>query len=176
MRVAPSNLWHHYPVPYTSVRKNIMPSTPQRVYRLFAIAEVFSWTLLILGLILRYTMDLSLALTIGGSVHGFIFLCYGATVVFVSLNQRWKIYITILGIASAIVPYATVPMERWLWKKGLLDGEWRFEETDDPRDKTWIDRIFRYFLSKPLITATLLLLGVIISYVVLLIIGPPGGR
>ena len=53
------------------------------VVRVLAIAEAFSWTVLIAGLILRATAGLAIATTIGGAIHGFVFLSYGATAVLV---------------------------------------------------------------------------------------------
>ncbi|MET0296550.1 MAG: DUF3817 domain-containing protein, partial [Microbacterium sp.] len=52
---------------------------PLTLFRTLAIAEAISWTLLITGLILRATADLAIAVTIGGGIHGFVFLAYGAT-------------------------------------------------------------------------------------------------
>ena len=65
--------------------------TPKKLYRIVAIAEAITWTLLITGLILRATMDLSIAVTIGGSIHGFVFLAYGATAILTAINQRWSV-------------------------------------------------------------------------------------
>lgn len=150
--------------------------TPQTLFRTLAIAEVFSWTLLIGGLILRATTDWALGVTIGGGIHGFVFLSYGATVVLVSRNNRWKIGPTLAALASAIIPYATIPAEVILHKRGLLAGEWRLEATDDPRDATWHDKLMRTMLRRPWILAALIVLLVVLIFVVLLVVGPPGGR
>ncbi|MFB8387709.1 DUF3817 domain-containing protein [Microbacterium sp. NPDC055910] len=150
--------------------------TPQTLFRTLAIAEAISWTLLITGLILRATLDLSIATTIGGGIHGFVFLSYGATAILVAKNQRWRPGPTISAIVSAIVPYATIPMEIWLHRSGRLRGAWRLEQTTDPRDAAWHDRLMRWFLRRPWVLAILLALAVILVFVVLLIIGPPGGR
>ena len=62
--------------------------TPKKLYRIVAIAEAITWTLLITGLILRATAGLDIAVTISGSIHGFVFLAYGATAVLTAINQR----------------------------------------------------------------------------------------
>ena len=113
-----------------------MFSTPLTLFRTLAIAEAISWTLLITGLILRATADLSIAVTIGGGIHGFVFLSYGATAILVAKNQRWGVWPTAVAIGSAIIPYATIPTEIWLHRTGRLDGAWRLEAADDPRDQT----------------------------------------
>ncbi|MCM3502429.1 DUF3817 domain-containing protein [Microbacterium sp. P26] len=150
--------------------------TPLTLFRSLAIAEAISWTLLIGGLILRAVADLPLAVTIGGSIHGFVFLAYGATAVLVALNQRWGLGPAVVAVASAVIPYATVPTEIWLHRTGRLRGEWRLDATDDPRDQRPIDRLLRFFLRRPWVLALALVAAVALVFVVLLIVGPPGGK
>lgn len=150
--------------------------TPLHLFRTLAIAEAISWTLLIAGLILRATADLPIAVTIGGGIHGFVFLSYGATAILVAKNQRWGAIPTIVAIVSAIVPYATIPTEIWLHRTGRLRGAWRLEATADPRDGAWHDRLMRWFLNRPWVLAILLALAVVVQFVVLLIVGPPGAK
>jgi len=149
--------------------------TPASLFRVLAIAEAISWTLLIVGLILRATADLAIATTIGGTIHGFVFLSYGATAVLVALNNRWRPWPTTVAIVSAIVPYATIPAELWLSRSGRLAGQWRTGEPD-PADRLWYDGLLRWFLLRPWVLAVLIFLAVVTLFTVLLIIGPPGGR
>jgi integral membrane protein len=150
--------------------------TPATLFRVLAIAEVISWTLLITGLILRATAGLAIATVIAGSIHGFVFLSYGATAVLVAFNNRWRPWPTIVAIVSAIVPYATVPVEIWLARTGRLAGEWRTTEPSDPTDRLWYDGLLRWFLLRPWVLALLIVLAVAAIFTVLVIIGPPGGR
>ena len=151
-----------------------MIGTPRRLFRFAAIAEAITWTLLITGLILRATTDFALGVTIAGGIHGFVFLSYGATAVLLAVNQRWHPGVAALAIVSAIVPYATIPVELWLARTGRLDGLWRCEASDDPRDATWVDRTMRWFLRNPAVLVVLLLAAVVVLFTVLLILGPPG--
>ena len=146
--------------------------TPLALFRTLAVAEAISWTLLITGLILRATTDVDIAVTIGGGIHGFVFLAYGATAVLIAKNQRWKPGPALV----AIVPYATIPAEIWLHRSGRLDGAWRLEVGADPRDGAWHDRLMRALLRRPWILAVLVVALVAVIFVVLLIVGPPGGR
>jgi integral membrane protein len=150
--------------------------TPASLFRVLAIAEAISWTLLIVGLVLRATAGLAIATTVGGSIHGFVFLSYGATAVLVALNNRWRPWPAFVAIASAIVPYATIPAELWLARSGRLAGQWRTDEAADPSDRRWYDGLLRWFLRRPWVLAVLIVLAVVVIFAVLLIIGPPGGR
>jgi len=147
--------------------------TPQQLFRTAAFAEAVTWTLLIGALILRAVTGFAPAVTIAGGIHGFVFLSYGATAVLLAVNQRWHPGVAATAIASAIVPYATIPVELWLARSGRLDGQWRREETDDPRDKTWVDRTMRWFLHRPIVLIALIAVAVVVLFVVLLSAGPP---
>lgn len=149
---------------------------PLTLFRTLAIAEAISWTILIAALIIRAVADLPVAVTVGGAIHGFVFLAYGATAILVALNQHWRAWPTVVAVASAVIPYATVPTEIWLHRSGRLDGPWRIEQTDDPRDRRPLDRMLRFFLRRPWVLAALLVVGIVALYVALLLIGPPGGR
>lgn len=150
--------------------------SPKRLYRVLAIAEAITWTLLISGLIIRATIgeeDGAIFVTIGGGVHGFVFLAYAATAVLTSVNQRWGVGLGMLAVVTAVVPYATIPFDIWAHRTGRLEGDWRREETEDPRDRVWFDRLVRWMLRHPYLLATLIVVGVVVLYVVLLTIGPP---
>lgn len=150
--------------------------TPHRLFRALAIAEAISWTLLIAGLVVRAAWDIPLAVTIGGGIHGFVFLSYGATAVLVAKNQRWGAGPSVLAVVSAVVPYATVPAEIWLSRSGRLRGSWRLTASDDPRDAAWHDRLMRVSLRRPWLLGGGLAVLVVATYAVLLLVGPPGGR
>lgn len=146
---------------------------PKRVYRFLAIAEAVTWTLLIIGLVAKYGFQADALVPITGSLHGFVFLSYGAMQLVVGRNQRWSTGTTLLGILTAVIPYATIPWERRLERRGALDGAWRTEASDDPRDATAIDRAFRWGVRHPILLVAVALVLVAIVFVVLLNAGPP---
>lgn len=147
--------------------------TPKVVYRAAAIAEAITWTLLIAALIVRAATGFSLGVTIAGGIHGFVFLAYGATAVLLAVNQRWHPGVAAVAIVSAVVPYATIPVELWLARSGRLEGDWRRDATDDPRDRGWFDRLVRWFIRHPWLLVALIALAVVVLFVVLLWLGPP---
>ncbi|MBT2496321.1 DUF3817 domain-containing protein [Microbacterium sp. ISL-59] len=150
--------------------------TPDRLFRVLAIAEAITWTILIAAIIARAVGAPGVVVTVGGGIHGFVFLAYAATAILVALNQRWHLGVGVLAVVSAVIPYATIPMEIWLHRTGCLDGAWRLEATDDPRDRRWYDRLMRWFLRRPWVLALLLAVGIVALYVILLLVGPPGGK
>ncbi|WP_341854428.1 DUF3817 domain-containing protein [Brachybacterium sp. GPGPB12] len=100
--------------------------TPSRLYRLLALAEMVTWTLLLLGILLKYAPQVTeVGVRIGGSLHGFVFLSYLVVTVLVAVDQRWSLGRLAMGLGSAFVPYLTVPFERWAHRKGMLGDSWR---------------------------------------------------
>ena len=151
--------------------------TPKRLYLILSIAEACTWTLLIAGLIIRATVgiDPSTLFAIGG-LHGFVFISYGATAILVAINQRWHFLVALLAVVTAIVPYATIPFDIVQARRGALDGTWRLEATDDPRDQHWFDRFVRWFLNRPILLILALVVAIVAIFTILLLAGPPGGR
>lgn len=153
-----------------------MAVSPRRLFGVLAFAEAVTWTLLITALILRATAGLDWTVSVAGGIHGFVFLAYGATALLVAINQRWSIGVAVLAVGSAVVPYATIATELWLARSGRLDGPWRREATDDPRDRGVIDRLARWFIRHPALLVAVAVVALVGLFVVLLILGPPGGR
>ncbi|WEG09578.1 DUF3817 domain-containing protein [Microbacterium horticulturae] len=150
--------------------------SPRGWYRTVAIAESITWTLLIAGMLLKYVAGLgSLPVLIGGSIHGFVFITYGMTAVLIGVNQRWSPARIVGAVATAIVPYATIPFDRWLERRGLLEGDWHLEATDDPRDQFWTRRFLRWMLNHPVTLIVTFVVGIAVIMTALLLIGPPGG-
>ncbi len=169
-----SALWQHEMV--TTETTTTSKVTPRAFYRVVAIAEAVTWTLLIGGMLLKYVANAGgLGVLIGGSLHGLVFVTYAATAVLVGINQRWPIKLIVTAVITAIIPYATIPFDRWLEKNNKLEGGWRTAATDDPRDHTWIDKTLRWFLNRPVMLVVVFAFAVVAIVTVLLILGPPGG-
>ena len=99
--------------------------TPRELYGRFALAEAVTWTLLILGMVLKYTGVSDAFVPVFGMLHGVVFLGYCVVTCFVWVDQRWSAGFGALGLASAVVPWATIPFERRAERTGRLDGGWR---------------------------------------------------
>ncbi|WP_285043130.1 DUF3817 domain-containing protein [Plantibacter sp. LMC-P-059a] len=148
--------------------------SPRRLFRLIAIAEAITWTLLIVGMILKYgTKTTELGVSIGGALHGFVFLVYGATVLLIGINQRWSVGTILIGLVSAVVPYATIPFDVWAHRTGRLDGAWRREAGSDPRDQRVLDRTTRWLVRHPVLLLVVGGFAVVAVFTALLVVGSP---
>ncbi|MCU1446483.1 DUF3817 domain-containing protein [Cryobacterium sp.] len=153
--------------------------SPRLLYRTLSIAEAITWTLLITGMLLKYVFAPGefgdAAVRVAGFVHGLVFLAYGITAVLVGVNQHWRPRLMLVAVATAVVPYATIPFDRWLERRDLLAGDWRSDATDDPRDHTVASRLLRVGLARPVLFASVLAVGLVAVFTTLLVVGPPGG-
>ncbi len=148
--------------------------SPKSLYRFFAIGEAFTWALLITALTARVVSEaLAIAVTIAGTIHGAMFLSYCTTSVLVGVNQRWRLSRISSSVLLAIVPFATIPFDRNLMRQNALEGSWRTSTSEDPRDKTAFDRLFRWFIARPLLLILVLMAGVLALFSFLLFLGPP---
>lgn len=148
--------------------------SPKSLYRFFAIGEAATWALLLTALLLRFVSeDLSIGVTIAGTIHGAMFLSYCTSSVLVGVNQRWTFGRIASAVSLAIVPFATVPFDRSLMKKSALEGSWRTEASDHPADKRTFDRLFRWFIARPFLLIVTLLVAVAALFSFLLFLGPP---
>ncbi len=148
-----------------------MTISPRALYRSFAIAEMFTWAGLITALILR-GLDVVNLVPIAGGIHGFVFLCYSASTVFVWVNQRWRFPLGLTGLLLAVVPFATVPFELFVDRRGLLAGGWRLAPGGET-PKGVIERAQAWVLRYPIVAIALLILLVVAVFVTLLWLGPP---
>lgn len=146
--------------------------TPRNLYKRLALAEVVTWTLLILGMVGKYGFGLDWATRIGGGIHGFVFLCYCAATVAVWIDKKWSFGAGILGLVSAVVPYATVPFERGVERRGMLDGPWRLtSEGDEPVSLP--ERVMAFALRSPVIAILVTIVVVAVVFSLLLMAGKP---
>lgn len=151
-----------------------MTKTPASVYGVMAVAEMVTWTGLIIAMIARYGFGYEGGLFfVAGLSHGIIFIAYCVTAVMVGVNLRWGFGTTLLAVVAAIPPWTTLPFDRWLVRRKKLERPWRLEHSGDPRDSGWIDRFVRFWLRHPgwfFVTMVATMAAVI---TVLLLLGSP---
>ena len=148
-------------------------STPKSLYGRLAAAEMATWALLILGLLLKYAFRITdVATSIFGTIHGFVFLSYVAATIVVGVNQRWALSRIALGLASAIIPFATYPFERACLRAGLLEGQWRFQDRAE-KPHTLAEKCLAVIVRYPYQAGFAILLSIIVVFSLLLMAGPP---
>ncbi|WP_462418555.1 DUF3817 domain-containing protein [Kytococcus sp. Marseille-QA3725] len=146
--------------------------SPRSLHRVLALAEAITWALLLTGMFLKYvTRTTELGVRIGGGIHGFVFLLFCVTVVAVAVDGRWGVGRMLLGLAAAVVPFATIPYERWAERKGLLADRWRLQ--DEPGASA-PERLLAWALRNPVLAVVVAVAVVAIVFTGLLLIGPPG--
>ena len=151
-----------------------MNGTPKSIFGTFALLEMMTWAWLIAAIIARETIGLAPnVFFIAGATHGFAFIGYSATAVLVAVNQRWPLLRGAFAVILAIVPFATVPFEKYLEKRKQLDGDWRTEKSKNPSDNTKFDQLFRWFINHPVILVLTLVVSVVGLFSLLLWLGPP---
>lgn len=148
-------------------------NSPKKLYGMLAAAEMVTWTLLIFGLLLKYVFAVTdMATRIFGGIHGFVFLCYVATTLLVWINQRWTVRRGLTGLASSVIPFMTYPFERNCLKKGLLEGPWRFVNTDE-KPQSIFEWALALIVRRPIAAAFTIIVIVAALFTVLLMAGPP---
>ena len=102
------------------------PAVIRTVFRTVAIAEAFSWGLLLVAMFFKWVLDaepLGLAeggVPVAGPIHGGIFLLYVVWTIVAARTFRWNAKTFVLGLAASIPPFFTVWFETWADRQGLL--------------------------------------------------------
>lgn len=75
--------------------------------------------LLLLGVAmpLKYFAHLPAAVTIAGSVHGFIFIAYLCTIIYTQLRIQWNAGLSLIAIGIAFVPFGNFAFDFYLKKQ-----------------------------------------------------------
>ncbi len=148
--------------------------SPRKLFRAVAFAEAVTWTLLLVGLFLKYVTETTeIGVRIGGGIHGFVFLCYVVVTVFTWVNQKWPAKTGVIAVVSAVIPYATIPVEKSLDHRGMLDGGWRLAAGgEEPHG--FVEKVQAWVLRHLLLAVVIAVVAVAVVFSVLLMLGPPG--
>jgi integral membrane protein len=145
--------------------------SPKTLYRTLALAEAVTWTLLLIGMFLKYVTETTeVGVRIGGGVHGFVFLAYCATTIVIGVDRPWSLRRVLAGLGSSFVPYLTVPFERSADKAGLLGTHWRLIG-EEPRGG--VERLVAWGLRGPVLAGAVVLVLLVAVFSGLLVLGPP---
>ena len=149
--------------------------TPRTLYRRIAVAEVVTWALLLLGMVLKYvTRTTELGVKVFGLLHGVVFIAFCLVTVLLWVNQRWSAREGLLGLLSAVPPFLTVGWERRLERRGRLDGTWRLGRGGEAPTNP-AERLVAALLARPLVAVGVGIGAVLALTGVALLVGPPVG-
>ena len=147
--------------------------SPRSLYARLAVAEVVSWALLLLGMVLKYvTQTTELGVKVFGMVHGVVFIAFVLVTILVAVNQRWSVREAVLGLASAVPPFLTVWFERRMERRGRLDGGWRLGH-DEARPENPLERVLHTLMARPAVAVAVGLAAVAGLTGLALVVGPP---
>ncbi|MCC3291853.1 MULTISPECIES: DUF3817 domain-containing protein [unclassified Arthrobacter] len=146
--------------------------SPRKLFRTLALAEAVTWTLLLIGMFAKYVLHFEALTPIFGGLHGFVFLAYGVVTLFVWANQKWPARTGILGLATTVIPWATIPFEKSVDRRGMLKGGWRMAPGGE-EPTNGVDRIAALVLRRPVAAGAVALVAVAVVFGVLLYLGPP---
>lgn len=145
---------------------------PRRLYGAFALAEMITWALLITAMVLKYSGTTDSLMSVAGGLHGFVFLCYSVITVGVWINQRWSAGRGLMALGTAVVPFATVPFERHLHRRGEPDASWRLADGRSTPQGVW-EKLESWVLRHVVVAALAAVAVVAVVFVMLLNAGPP---
>lgn len=146
--------------------------TPKTFHRFAALTEMVTWSLLIIGMALKYSGTTDAVMPFAGGIHGFGFLTFAAITTLLWINNRWSPAQGIVGLGVSVIPFAAWPFTLWADRKGLLEGGWRFADaTDQPRNLP--EKVLAQFVRRPARSIIILLIAIAVVFTALLLIGQP---
>lgn len=144
--------------------------TPRSLFRGLAVGEAITWALLLAGMFLKYVTETTeLGVQVFGMVHGVVFIAYCLVTLVVATDQQWSLGRTVLGLAAAVPPFATLLFETYADRGGLLGREW-LSRPDSPTAR---ERAVCWLLRHHRLATGLLVVAVAGLTGVALVVGPP---
>ncbi len=100
--------------------------SPRLLFRRLAAAEAVTWSLLLVGMFLKYVTETTDARSASsGCCTAWSSWRTASPRSWSAIDQRWGLARILLGLASAVPPLATLPFERYADRRGLLGDTWR---------------------------------------------------
>ncbi len=85
---------------------NLLFKQPLKMFRGVGYAEGISFLLLLgIAMPLKYMLDMPLAVTIVGAIHGGLFVLYIAVILYVTLVKKWSFLKAFLAVVSSVIPF-----------------------------------------------------------------------
>ena len=147
--------------------------TPRTLFMWLARAEVVTWSLLLLGMALKYlTRTTDLGVRVFGLAHGVVFLAYVVLALVLWVDQRWRVRHAVAVLAAGALPYTTLWAERWVARHRLVTSRWRLAPEGDAA-RTLPERVVAAALARPGAAVVVAAALVGVTTLALLVVGPP---
>jgi integral membrane protein len=92
-----------------------------RLFAVVAVIEAVTWAGLLVGMVLKHLTETTEAgVWLFGRLHGAAFVAYVVVALVVAVRLRWGWFRTLVALAAAVPPLATLLVERWLRRTGHL--------------------------------------------------------
>ncbi|MFT4084919.1 MAG: DUF3817 domain-containing protein [Nocardioides sp.] len=105
--------------------------SPQRLFRIVAIAEACSWLGLLIGMFFKYVVVLGpQGVQVMGPIHGVCFIAYVLTCLVVGRDQRWPVGRLTLALISSVPPLMTLWFEIRSERRGWIAPRWSTPQAD----------------------------------------------
>lgn len=102
-----------------------------KLFMAVALIEAFTWAGLLVGMYLKYVSGTTDAgVWLFGRLHGAAFMLYLVVAFVAGARLRWPMWALLLAVLAAIPPLATLPLEYWFRRRGLLSGTTLAAATD----------------------------------------------
>ena len=75
---------------------------------------VSTLVLFFIAMPLKYLADFPAAVTIAGSLHGFLFMCLSAMFVWATQKIPISMKLAVAGVVAAVIPFGPFVIDRWL--------------------------------------------------------------
>ena len=151
----------------------ISAAAPRSVFRVVAVVEALTWSLLLVGMYLKYVSGTTEVLvSVGGMLHGIAFVAYGVVTVAVAVDARWSLRRTVLVLLAAVPPLVTVVADLVLERRRALPRAWRLRAQ---RPSGAVERAVALAVRHPVRGATTGVALVAVLTLLALAVGPPVG-
>ena len=146
--------------------------SPAVLLRTVGLVEAVTWSLLLVGMFLKYvTRTTEVLVSVAGMLHGIAFVAFCVTTIAVSIDARWRLRRTLGVLASSVPPLLTVPVVLRLEREDALQA-WRLR-ADDPISPS--ERLVAVAVRHPGRGVVVGLALVAVLTVIALLAGPPVG-
>ncbi|MRX70778.1 DUF3817 domain-containing protein [Bacillus lacus] len=98
-----------------------MTNTTVGTFRLMGFLEGGSLLILLfIAMPLKYLADIPLAVTVVGSLHGFLFILYLFILAYTTFKIRWSLKWVVSAIAVAFIPFGNIVLDAKLKQSSYM--------------------------------------------------------